>query len=196
MVFTKRIFFIFILIFCFTGFTIKSQFINVSDLNVSVKCDTFWKLPKTKAIQYEYSNLRIGDNGFMYVDSYRDYEDQFNKQDEIDKLVQTFIQKNDTDFPYGKNPIITKLKIQGQDARLIIPSKDQLQNDYLENKAAIIVKYPFKIEAFSPHSSELNQNNKKVYTFLKLVSDKNHIEEIAKTIKFYRTEPYIKACYL
>jgi len=73
--------------------------------------------------------------------------------------------------PYGTTPSITKLEIQGKEVRLIKPSEDQPKEE--KEMAELIIKYPRPIQI----------NSDKYYYFV-LWSDKQHIEEIAKTIKF------------
>jgi len=73
--------------------------------------------------------------------------------------------------PYGSNPQINNIKVQGQDGRLILPSADQGKE--MSNQAGLIVKYPKPIKIGS-----------RTYNYFVLYADKNHIEEIAKTIKF------------
>ncbi|MGC7870617.1 hypothetical protein ACPUYX_03685 [Desulfosporosinus sp. SYSU MS00001] len=44
-------------------------------------------------------------------------------------------------MPYGTAPSITKLKIQGQEARLITPSNDQPKEE--KGDVKLIIKFPF-----------------------------------------------------
>jgi len=67
--------------------------------------------------------------------------------------------------------MIKKFKIQGFESRLIIPSNDQ--GVEMNNQAALIVTYPKPIMI-----------NGSTYSYFVLWADKNHIEEISKTIEF------------
>lgn len=73
--------------------------------------------------------------------------------------------------PYGSRPSITPTEVQGQEARLILPSEDQ--DPSFESTAALIVRYP------SPVSVRGTE-----YRYLKLLADKGHIEAIARTLRF------------
>lgn len=73
--------------------------------------------------------------------------------------------------PYGANPRIEKLRIQGQQACLIWPSQDQDKS--MMNQAQLIVQAPRLIKI-----SGTQYNN------FTLVADKNHIRELARTLKF------------
>lgn len=73
--------------------------------------------------------------------------------------------------PYGTTPSISKLEIQRQEARLIMPSDDQPKEE--KGAAELIIK--------SPKSIQINKDN---YYYLIIWADKNHIKEIAKTIQF------------
>ena len=72
--------------------------------------------------------------------------------------------------PYGSNPIIETLQIQGQEARLILPSDDQYPG--MQNQAALIVRYPFVASlVWSPR-------------YFVLYADWPHIRTIAETLRF------------
>lgn len=73
--------------------------------------------------------------------------------------------------PYGSNPRIKKLQIQGQQACLILPSQDQ--DKTMMNQAQLIVKAPREIKISGSR-----------YNNFVLVADKYHIRELAKTLKF------------
>lgn len=76
--------------------------------------------------------------------------------------------------PYGSDPKIINRIIDGQEARLILPSADQPEE--MKNQAGLIVKYP---EAVNINGS--------LYYYLILWADKAHIEQIGNTIKFLKT---------
>jgi hypothetical protein len=76
--------------------------------------------------------------------------------------------------PYGGSPNVSKMTIQGQEARLIIPSEDQ-PKEY-KHQAELIVMYP--------NAVTINGNK---YSYFVLNADKNDIVEIANSIKFLQT---------
>jgi Tol biopolymer transport system component len=73
--------------------------------------------------------------------------------------------------PYGANPIIENQSIQGEDARLILPSADQ--NPAMESQAALIVTYPQPV-TIAGHT----------YPYFVLWADKAHIRALAQTLRF------------
>jgi len=73
--------------------------------------------------------------------------------------------------PYGSNPQINKLMIQGEEARMIMPSSDQAKE--MNSQAGLIIKYPKPVKI-----------GNRTYNYFVLYADKNHIEEISKNIKF------------
>ncbi len=74
-------------------------------------------------------------------------------------------------LPYGKHPILENLKVDGQSAKLILPSDDQDKS--LKNQAELVVKYPTPVTI----------NGTKYYYFV-LWADKTNIENIIPTIVF------------
>lgn len=110
-----------------------------------------------------YSNKFEGKNGFFQINAFNGQDwsiDEVAKHNASHKLL-----------PYGSNPQISKLMIQGHEARLIIPSEDQAKE--MNNQAEIIIKYPKEVEI----------NGDRYYYFI-LYADKNHIQTIAKTLRF------------
>jgi hypothetical protein len=73
--------------------------------------------------------------------------------------------------PFGSKPIVSQLTIQGQIARLIMPSSDQ-PKEY-KNEAELIVRYP----------NAVSFNGDK-YLYFVLYADKVNINAIAQSIKF------------
>ena len=69
--------------------------------------------------------------------------------------------------PYGANPTIESLQIQGQEARLILPSEGQ------QYQAAIIIRYPQPVNVTGTPCK-----------FFILWADQGHIRAIIQTIKF------------
>ncbi len=124
---------------------------------ISLKYPAEWKLnPK-------YFNKYEGKDGFFQISA------SSGKDLSIDEIVK--FETNHLLKPYGSEPKIKNLKIQGFEARLIIPSNDQLGE--LNNQAALIATYPKPIII-----------NDTTYYYFVLWADKNHIEEISKTIEF------------
>ena len=78
--------------------------------------------------------------------------------------------------PYGSQPTIESLQIQGQEARLILPSADQPAG--MDGQAALIVRYPQPVE-IAGH----------LYPFFVLYADQDHIRAIAETLRFSATPP-------
>jgi len=74
-------------------------------------------------------------------------------------------------LPYGKNPIIESLLIDGQEARLITPDPDQTMT--IDPQAGLIIKYPQPVEI---HKNQIS--------YLGIFSDPDHIRAIANTIQF------------
>ncbi len=76
--------------------------------------------------------------------------------------------------PFGSHPQIRLMKIQGQKACVVWPSEDQPDKGlHAQGEAELVVQYPRPVYlAGSPYSQ------------LVLVADKNHILEIARTLRF------------
>jgi len=72
--------------------------------------------------------------------------------------------------PYGSHPEIRSMKIQGQKACLVWPSEDPA--DRANPDAELVVQYPQSIKIDGRYGQ------------LNLIADKNHIVEIAKTLRF------------
>jgi Tol biopolymer transport system component len=75
--------------------------------------------------------------------------------------------------PYGSRPIIENLQIQGQEARLILPSTDA----NMGGQAALIVRYPQPVEL------------ENICRFFVLYADQDHIRAIAQTLQFTGDDP-------
>ena len=76
--------------------------------------------------------------------------------------------------PYGSRPQILSLKVQNQPACLILPSADQSRSE--KGIAELIVRYPQPVQVGSG-----------TYTNFSLYANKQHIRDIAKTVKFIKT---------
>jgi hypothetical protein len=73
--------------------------------------------------------------------------------------------------PYGSQPIIENLQVQGQQSRLILPSTDQPAG--MDGQAALVVRYPAPVE-IGGHT----------YDYFILWADQEHIRSIAGTLQF------------
>jgi len=71
--------------------------------------------------------------------------------------------------PYGSQPSIEEMQIQGQEAKLILPSKDA----NMGGQAMLIVRYPQPVEVGGV-----------TYQFFALYADQEHIRAIAETLRF------------
>ena len=142
---------------------IQSLFYNSTSLytnrtyKVSLEYPSHWRLNSV------YSNRYDGTDGFFQISA------SSGKNLSIDHIVEFDV--NHFLKPYGSNPQIKKLKVQGFDARLILPSSDQGYE--MNNQASLIVSYPKPILI----------NNTTYYYFV-LWADKNHIDDIINTLKF------------
>lgn len=100
-----------------------------------------------------------GKDGFVQLMA---FDEKIQSIDEVAKLT---IEK--TLKPFGTNPEITSLMIQGQEARLIMPSDDQSKDDF--KRAEVIIADPI---------------GKGLYLIVD--ADVDHIREIVETIQFLR----------
>jgi TolB protein len=75
--------------------------------------------------------------------------------------------------PFGSHPQIRSMKIQGQKACLVWPSEDQPdKGPHAQGEAELVVQYPQSIKSDGRYGQ------------LILIADKNHILEIARTLRF------------
>ncbi|HEX2925875.1 MAG TPA: peptidase M56 [Ruminiclostridium sp.] len=124
---------------------------------VSLHYSKNWKINPKYVEKYE------GNDGFFQVSAYS------GKGLLIDEVVQKEV--NHILKPYGSNPKVTGLSIQGQEARLIMPSEDQ--KDEFNHQAELIVKYPKAVKI-----------NESTYYFFILWADTSHIRQISDTLRF------------
>ena len=73
--------------------------------------------------------------------------------------------------PYGSNPTVESLQIQGQEARLILPSIDQPTG--MQYQAGMIVRYPHPVNISGTPCR-----------FFILWADETHIRTLAQTLRF------------
>lgn len=154
----------------------KTKTFTFSGLHISLKCNSKWKTPSDYTILgYNYDNMLVGSDGFLEVGGL-----------ELSNRIDNYIKETDLGGLYGKNPIIVRLKIQHQDARLVFPSYDQhLQSN---NRAIIYINYPSFINI--PSYNQLDNTNLDqsvhTYNYVFLTADKFHILQICKTLKFIK----------
>ncbi|MBD2040207.1 hypothetical protein [Microcoleus sp. FACHB-672] len=138
----------------------RQQTFTSSSFRATLQYPSHWKLIEG----YDTFNTRYGSsNGFFMMSAIQNEGITFEAlcaQEASHKLK-----------PYGSNPRIQKLQIQGQQACLILPSKDQ--NEAMMNQAQLIVQAPREIKISGSR-----------YKNFVLVADKYHIRELAKTLKF------------
>ena len=110
--------------------------------------------PETGEIRF------AGINGFFHINSM--------DGDSIDSVAAA--EAGHKLQPYGSNPTIETLQVQGQEARLILPSSDQPAG--MQYQAALIVRYPqVQTIVWSPR-------------YFVLWADWPHIRAIAETLRF------------
>lgn len=131
------------------------------DYKISLKYPSYWELNPNYVERYE------GKDGFFQVgaiDGENMTIDEVARNDAFHKLN-----------PYGSDPKIINRTIDGQEARLILPSADQPEE--MHNQAGLIVKYP---EAVKIGGS--------AYHYFILWADEAHIEQIGNTLTFLKKQ--------
>ncbi len=111
----------------------------------------------------EYGERYGGADGFFEVSP------AFSPELTVDEACE--LQANHKLKPYGSQPQVERLQVQGQEACLIWPSDDQVKD--MEGQAALIVRYPEPVQIMGD-----------VYGYFILWADKNHIREIGKKLRF------------
>jgi len=111
--------------------------------------------PETGEIKYG------GINGFFQV----------NAMDTDSIEMATSSEANHKLQPYGTQPTIETLQVQGQEARLILPSNDQPTG--MQYQAALIVRYPQPVNVLGTPCR-----------FFILWADQAHIRTFAQTVQF------------
>ncbi|PHV70557.1 hypothetical protein CS063_09645 [Sporanaerobium hydrogeniformans] len=135
---------------------------------VSTKYRVSFKYPNTWVKNPRYADKYEGKTGFFEV------SDLASAEGSIDKVVQDEI--NLPYKPYGSTPRVLKLRVDGQPARLIYPSSDQLA-PLSDREAALIVEYK------KPLISDGIP-----YPYVVVWSDKIHMPLIIKTFQFVAEE--------
>lgn len=126
---------------------------------ISLYYNSTWKPNPNYTERYE------GPDGFFMINALR------GDATSIDIVVNYEV--NQKLKPYGSAPQIISTIIDGEEAKLILPSKDQ--DPDFRNQAELIVRYPTPIS--------INDNT---YNYFVLYSDVNNIKNIGSTIKFFR----------
>lgn len=73
--------------------------------------------------------------------------------------------------PYGSNPEVQKMQVDGREGRLIWPAADQPPE--MQGQAAVVVESPSPIQVGGV-----------TYQYLILTADRQHIEDIARSLRF------------
>lgn len=111
-----------------------------------------------------YIDRYKGENGFFALDAVAGGENM-----SIDEIVKFSTEHKLK--PYGTNPKVSDLYVDGQEARMITASSDQPEE--MNRQSELIVKYPEPVT--------IGGNT---YYYFVMYTDKDHITDIAKTIRF------------
>lgn len=104
---------------------------------VSEKYKVSFDYPKTWMKNPRYEDKYEGTTGFFEVSDFS------GMGENIDEAVQAQI--HEPYQPYGSNPTVTSMEIDGQPARVIYPSLDQ--NKFVSDRdIALVVQYPTPVE--------------------------------------------------
>lgn len=114
-----------------------------------------------------YSDLEGGNTRFAGVNGF--FHVSAMSSDSLEEAVAAEAEHHLQ--PYGSQPVIETIQVNGQPARLIMPSADGSTGDF--RQAAVIVLYPQPIELSG-----------QAYEFLILWADPGHIRAIAQTVHF------------
>ena len=74
--------------------------------------------------------------------------------------------------PFGENPTIRRLKVQGESACIVFPSKDQVRSAWWD--VAVVIRYPHPVEIGGDR-----------YGLLEMYADKDYALDILKTLRFF-----------
>lgn len=92
----------------------------------------------------------------------------------LDDVASALVLEN-INKPYGSDPKINSVSVQGMEAMTVFPSDDQLSE--ARNEAIIIIRYPEPIIIGDAS-----------YPFFMLYADKHHLEGIVDTLRFISAE--------
>lgn len=135
---------------------------------ISNKYKISFKYPSAWVKNPRYADKYEGKTGYFEV------SDLSSNEGTLDEVTQDEI--NLPYKPYGSTPKVTKLTVDGEPARLIYPSSDQIK-PLSDREAALIVQYktPLAVEG-AP------------YPYVIIWSDRIHMPLIIKTFKFVEQE--------
>lgn len=122
-----------------------------------------FKYPSNWVKNPDYEERYEGPEGFFQVDNI----ESFGRP--IDQVVQQEI--NTPIRPYGTNPTVTSLELDGQPARLITPSEDQQK--IFDRELALIVQDKKPIA-----------QGQEIYDYTIIWSDRANIQNIIDTFRF------------
>ena len=105
-----------------------------------------------------------GPDGFFGVDTIG------GNDTPLTDVVQALVSNQSSSF--GKNPTMTLAKLGDQEAAFVLPSADQAKEN--RGGAAFIARYP----------KPISFDKKTVFYYFVLFADKDHIKNIAETMKF------------
>lgn len=131
---------------------------------VSARYKVSFKYPKGWEKNPRYEDKYEGETGFFEIGAFE------GASENIDETVKQQI--NEYYKPYGSNPTIRSFVVDGQPARVIYPSEDQL-DFYKDRDAGIIIKYPESITI----------DNQR-FDFVDIWVTKEYIPLILSTFKF------------
>ena len=132
-------------------------------LGVSFRYPSEWKPDTTYGTIGTVAGRYQGKNGFFGIDAIAT-EDDINMI--VDEITNHKLQ------PYGKQPTVFSMKVDRQEARVIVPSKDQIS---AKKEVALIIRYPKPIRIQSQD-----------YSYLVVVTDPGHVKVLADTLEFYQ----------
>lgn len=125
-----------------------------------------FKYPRGWRRNPRYEDKYEGKTGFFEV---TDFE---SNQDNIDAATKQEI--SEPYSPFGSNPTVINVTVEGQPARIIYPSSDQ-SSYFKDRDAALIVQYPTPIKI-----------DDKYYPFVIIWATREYIPLIASTLRFVR----------
>lgn len=123
-----------------------------------------WKQVEGEA---RYGERFAGEDGYFTITAMGDVGMTLDQA--VEAEVQHKLQ------PYGPDPYVKEFQVQGQDARIILPSASQ--DDHFRWQAALLVLYPRPI-------SLTTGDTEHVYPILALYADPAHIGNIAESLQF------------